>query len=531
VIKEIKTSSKGIFIFLAVFYCLYAEIYIYQSSFIIDGTRYYSLFDDAMISMRYAKNFAEGYGPLWNLGSEPIEGYTNPLWTIFMTIPHLLGIPLSKTSLFIQAFSAFFLLFHLFFVRKISDLLSGGSNAVMAFSVGLNILYQPILTWSLLGMEICVLLPLISAALWLTLKHYLEEDSSSWHLLWLGIATMIRLDMVLIFAAFSAFCIITSRNRFETLMTITIILFISIVPLSILRLIYYGDILPNTYYLKMTGIPFIYRFSRGLISVIKFIVYMNPGIFLIPIVYAFFKREKTLIFIVLVFLLQLLYSAYTGGDAWEFRGGANRFTVVVLPGFFILISLTFTLAVQSFFKDLNISAKRLAFYRNFAYLATFLLLITSLNTLKSREDLAAMLLIGKPFTMEFNKKQFETGLLMKKYLNNDATFATPTAGGSPYISELRAIDLLGKNDKYIASLDVKLPEGKSKYYAFNPGHNKWDYNYSIGRFKPDAITSLWLHPEDARPLLDEFYVKKEIDGYEFYFRKDSKNVRWELLDK
>jgi hypothetical protein len=38
---------------------------IYRSSFVVGGTRYFSLFDDAMISMVYAKNFVEGFGLNW----------------------------------------------------------------------------------------------------------------------------------------------------------------------------------------------------------------------------------------------------------------------------------------------------------------------------------------------------------------------------------------------------------------------------------------------------------------------------------
>src|SRR4051812_33138351 len=40
-----------------------------------------SLFDDAMISMRYARNLAHGHGLVWNVGESPIEGFSNPLWT------------------------------------------------------------------------------------------------------------------------------------------------------------------------------------------------------------------------------------------------------------------------------------------------------------------------------------------------------------------------------------------------------------------------------------------------------------------
>ena len=39
---------------LALVYVLYAAFYIHNSSFVVEGQRYYCLFDDAMISMRYA---------------------------------------------------------------------------------------------------------------------------------------------------------------------------------------------------------------------------------------------------------------------------------------------------------------------------------------------------------------------------------------------------------------------------------------------------------------------------------------------
>jgi len=47
--------------------------------------------DDAFISFRYAANLIHGYGLTWNPGEPRIEGYTNPLWTLLMTIPIALG--------------------------------------------------------------------------------------------------------------------------------------------------------------------------------------------------------------------------------------------------------------------------------------------------------------------------------------------------------------------------------------------------------------------------------------------------------
>src|ERR671913_2350701 len=67
----------------------WASLFIYRSSIIgIDGRRYFCLWDDAMISMRYAWNFSHGFGLVWNPG-EYVEGYTNPLMTLLMSLATL----------------------------------------------------------------------------------------------------------------------------------------------------------------------------------------------------------------------------------------------------------------------------------------------------------------------------------------------------------------------------------------------------------------------------------------------------------
>src|SRR3954471_24705387 len=43
--------------------------------------RRFTLFDDAMISMRYGQTLADGHGFVWYPGAPKVEGYTNPLWT------------------------------------------------------------------------------------------------------------------------------------------------------------------------------------------------------------------------------------------------------------------------------------------------------------------------------------------------------------------------------------------------------------------------------------------------------------------
>ena len=48
--------------------------------------RFWHNIDDAFISFRYAKNWAMGYGPRYNLGpQQPEEGYSNFLWVVVCT--------------------------------------------------------------------------------------------------------------------------------------------------------------------------------------------------------------------------------------------------------------------------------------------------------------------------------------------------------------------------------------------------------------------------------------------------------------
>lgn len=138
-----------LFTLAVVTFLIYAGLFIYRTSFVIDGERYFSLFDDAMISMRYAKNFANGYGLVWNPGGERIEGYTNPLWVLYMSGIHLLPISQSKTSLFVQLTAAVLLAVNLYFVRKIALSVSDGSESVSLGAVVLTAAYLPINHWSL----------------------------------------------------------------------------------------------------------------------------------------------------------------------------------------------------------------------------------------------------------------------------------------------------------------------------------------------------------------------------------------------
>ena len=56
-------------------------------------------------------------------------------------------------------------------------------------------------------------------------------------------------------------------------------------------------------------------------------------------------------------------------------------------------------------------------------------------------------------------------------------------GNIGYYSKKRIIDFLGKIDTVISHQEPK--------QEFSPGHDKWDYEYSINKLKPDIIVPQW----------------------------------------
>ena len=81
-----------------------------------------------------------------------------------------------------------------------------------------------------------------------------------------------------------------------------------------LRYLIYGDLFPNTYYLKM-GYSIFDRIERSF-QWQNIVYFLSPSKYIIPI---------TLIF---------LYNLFIGGDAWEQYGFLNRFLIVSIPLFY-----------------------------------------------------------------------------------------------------------------------------------------------------------------------------------------------------
>ncbi len=320
-------------------YTVYGLIFIAETIFIADGKPYSALFDDAMISMTYARNFAEGHGLVWNVGDR-VEGYTNPLWVVFMAGFHLLPIPENWISLAIQLAGGIFFVASLFFVKKIAEEVDPERDGVALLAVLLTAFYYPLTNWSLLGNEVGLLLLVVSAAVWLALRVQSSGRFTPWLYVLLGVSTLVRLDMAVTYLVVMGWLAFYDRpNRVRHLAWGLGLLALFLGGQTVWRKAYYGEWLPMTYYLKMTGLPMVARVRRGLIALYYFARGMFWPLVVFPFSLLFFRRDRKTLLLVLIFLGQCAYSAYVGGDAWEHRGGANRFVALGMPAFFLLFSM------------------------------------------------------------------------------------------------------------------------------------------------------------------------------------------------
>jgi len=524
-----KLLRNLLFTLLVAGYILYGLRYIEATAVNLDGEKFYVLFDDAMISMRYAYNLAHGLGLVWNAG-ERVEGFTNPLWVGWMAIFHLLPIPLARIGFYIQLGGLAFMAGTLYFVRKIVEEFTDDPFPMLA-AVAFTAFYNSLNSWALLGMEVSVLTLLLSASVYLALRAA-PSRFPLWPPILLAVSTLFRFDMAVPFIVFTVVMFIVQKEhrRRHIIWTLgLLVVFLGIQTLA--RFAYYGEWLPNTYYLKVTGWPFVLRILRGLYALTWFIYYTNWVLYLVPFAILLFRRDWKINLLLLVLLGQMAYSVYVGGDAWENHGGANRYIAIAMPLFFAAFAYGAEILRQKAVAGLG--AGRIAeIGSRAAWIVVFVISLINFNLLLGDwKYIERLTFARKPDYVAASERNMQISLALQNTTKPGASIAVVGAGTIPYfLPEAYAIDILGKADPYIAHQVVRAPMSYEDIPDMRPGHMKWDYAHTIGELKPDVIVSLWegTTGEAAQYMGD--YVNATVgEKVKVYLRKDSPHVWWDRV--
>ncbi len=515
---------------IAVVYTLWSALFIFRQSHIsVDGKRYYCLFDDAMISMRYAWNLAHGNGLVWNPG-ERIEGYSN-LLTILLMTPATRLFSKVNAVLVMQIFGVLVMLItartSLAIAEQIfySDQKLLATARVIAFASAL--IYYPLTFFSLMGMETGILTLLLLTAVLQVLRY--GSDHNAWRLvaavLALALGYLARNDSLLFTGvlALYAFCAIprTGRAKSAGFWLLLVALYgLVIVGQGVFRYLYYGEWLPNTYYLKLTGMSLTDRLMNGL-GFIKQYLFETGIIIAVLVVDALSTHNRYSILALAMFGIALAYQIYIGGDAWPMW----RLMAPTMP----LMLVVLIRAVRNLLLRLNAAQNKTPASARQSF-PTWIVVYVLIFLIANIRFASEQILITQAYLVPMHNYYVDDAVVLNEITTQDATIGVITAGVLPYYTERKAVDFLGKSDRYIAHLAPDI-SGKTAYSGMYsvPGHNKYDLNYSIKALQPTYIQYYAWGGQNLLAWLPEKYVLVTYKGTSMYLLKDSPDVLWSKL--
>jgi arabinofuranosyltransferase len=410
--------------------------------------------DDAYISYRYAYHLTMGEGLVWNPGY-PVEGYTNFLWTLLMSVPISLG---RDAVVFSQVAGLMLLPGTLLFTYALGSFVfkSRPTGLVAALLLGTNYTFSAYATG---GLETQLQAFLVTAAIYATLKLTSRTGVPAMALVGLSIlyaaALLTRLDSAVALIVPFAYAVYRLSKEEPAgrpaLFRIAAFLLPGAAILAtwlVWKYIFYGDMLPNSFYAKATGS--ITSAGRGVMYYYHFL----KSYLLFPFLLVALFRLKTLFgnpntrILIATVLLWTAYVIKVGGDFMEFR-----FVVPVMPLGMALIAVlinSFRPWVVRVALAVLVIAGSIVHHRSFA-LADGIATIDKLHghIVNENEDWDG---VGRSLGRLFEGHQ------------DQVTIATTAAGAIPYYSRMRTIDMLGINDKWVAKNGVLL--------STRPGHQR-----------------------------------------------------------
>jgi hypothetical protein len=514
------SRTRAVFVATSLAFCAWSGGFVFRTSHVaVDGRRYYSLFDDAMISMRYAWNLSHGTGLVWNAG-ERIQGYTNLLMTLLMAVATLV-FDRSAAVLSIQILGIVLMLG----TAALAAATTAGFGAqsatrpLTAFFLVLG--YYPLAYWSLLGMETGLLAFLLTAAVWGALRY--ARDGTTTHLfcsaLCFGFAVLTRMDGVLfaiVTVAHLAWTAPPDRGRrWRDLVLFAGLIGAFVVGQTAFQYWYYGAPLPNTYTLKLTGMPLGIRVRNGLGFLAPF---FRQSILILTLAAAgaWLTRRSHAMLLVAPLAVAIGYEAYVGGDPWDYW----RIMAPCMPLAFVLVAAAIDAIIDRALPERK--GWRMA-PREVATTGCAIVVLLS----ASIRFLPEISLLYKPMQTANAAENIDAALVLREVTTPQATVAVVFAGTIPYYLDRRAIDVLGKSDRYIASLPPDL-SGSISWAGMSsvPGHNKYDLDYSIKQLQPTYVQIMRWGRTDLTPWAASQYVRAQKGGVTMWLRKGSPDVRW-----
>ncbi len=490
--------------------------------------------DDAFISFRYAENLITGHGLVFNRIGDPVEGYTNFLWTLlFAWVLYLKLDPVITAKVFggVLSLLGLGLTYRIagtingkmgeweeggveeFENRRKGELEKGRIEKLWAV---LPLLFLAtsgsFAAWAMGGLET----HLVTALNLLALQSYLTVHFLT-SAIFFTLASLTRPDAILLWGAVFFMHVsgrVTERRKEREKGRITSDYLTLLLPLGgfslfwIWRWHYYGSLFPNTFYMKTGGGW--HQILTGVFYLLDYI--LSQGGFFPFLLFYFFKWNYGT-FGHRIFLSQIgFYATFiilSGGD-WM---PLHRFLVPLLP----LLAILNTAALKGIYQRLILFLEKMdpssrlgnwengrmkhdLFFRSstpsFSHSATLLLLI--LTGFSLIFPLLETLTEHPRITEDSKGVQafVEFGKWLGKQVPSYSLIAVNPVGAISYYSRLNALDMTGLTDSHIAHL--KMGGLHQKYdSAYILSHHP-DFIILIGKYDPktQVYQATWAGEED-----------------------------------
>lgn len=390
--------------------------------------------EDAAMLMRYAEHFAQGFGIVWNIGEEPVDGATDFLFLIVTSLLVKLGLPVELSAQAIGLSSHILTVVIIYVaIRSLYD-----ANVLAALVSALYLAVGPGLHYiaGFFGTPFFALFACI--AWWMAMRLIVKKSNPPITSLLFALSGLvmglIRPEGVIL-AGFMLLAIVYFNGLKQS--RTTIIYFLGIFAVFgglyfFWRWYYFGYPLPNPFYKKGGGA----LYPRSMLISAR-----NAIILSLPFLPAFLLgfRSPTTSRIVIASLIPIV--GFTTSFVLlsnEMNYGA-RFQYAVLP----IVLISWFPLVKGISRDLHLPKwGNLEIHQRVA--------LTSL---------AIVLLIGTIFYYPYTQGQslqrisdgrYDVARILSEYSDKGYTIATTEAGSLPLYSRWRAIDTWGLNDKWIA---------------------------------------------------------------------------------
>ena len=205
--------------------------------------------DDAYISLRYARHLLAGQGLVFNPG-ERVEGFTSLTWTLLsaallpwtsqpLVALKLLGLACALLTLWVSLLILRHLVPHRPDLLWLTAFLIAGAPCLVAWSVG--------------GLETMLFALLLTTTFYAYLTDQGVRGWPTWPL-WALVATLTRPEAPLIVPVLVAHSMLFGSPRARVRVLRALAVFLSLLAGFLAwRFMYYGSLLPNTYYAKVAG--------------------------------------------------------------------------------------------------------------------------------------------------------------------------------------------------------------------------------------------------------------------------------------